>query len=205
LQVIRSESGNINTRLQQLGIVDDDINEAQSAIETHLTRIDENISFLAKISTGDLEQEEDVNLADIVARQCNLFRTRCSAAGITLDVKVPAVQQATVNQPTIAIVLGNLLVNAIEAMHDIDEHKVRTITVSLTETNQNHVIRVIDTGTGIPPDVRDKLLKEFATGKTGGLGIGLYNCKLILEAQGGEIDFVTESGVGTQFIVRLPK
>jgi signal transduction histidine kinase len=205
LQVIRSEAGNINTRLNQLGIVDQDINEAQSAIETHLTRIDENISFLAKISTGDLEQEEDVNLADIVTRQCNLFRTRCAAAGITLDVKVPAVQQATVNQPTIAIVLGNLLVNAIEAMHDIDEYKVRTITVSLTETMQNHVIRVADTGTGIPPDVRDKLLKEFATGKTGGLGIGLYNCKLILEAQGGEIDFVTESRMGTQFIVRLPK
>lgn len=205
LQVIRSEAGNISTRLRQLGIVDDDINEAQDAIESHLARIDENISFLAKISTGDLEQEEKVDLADVILRQCNLFRTRCAAAGITLDVKVPAAQQATVNQPTIAIVLGNLLVNAIEAMHEIDEHKVRTITVSLMETAHNHVIRVIDTGTGIPTDVKDKLLKEFATGKTGGLGIGLYNCKLILEAQGGEIDFVTQSGVGTQFVVRLPK
>lgn len=204
LQVIRTEAHNIHTRLKQLGVVDEDINEAQEAIDLHLTRIDDNISFLAKMSTGDLEEADNVDLAAVVRQQCQLFETRCAAAGIALALKVPSTYQATINQPTIGIVLSNLLVNAIEAFDNVPGSKERKITISLSLVGRQHVLRVADTGSGVPSQVRASLLKEFATGKTGGLGMGLYNCRLILEAQRGELDFTSETGVGTQFVVRLP-
>lgn len=203
LQVIRSETENIGTRLRQLGISDADIDEAQAQIETHLRRIDENIWFLSKLSTGNLEQEETVDLSEMIRRHSALFKTRCAAAGITLEVHVPIKHEATVNQPTIGIVLSNLLVNAIEAFDDVADGKERKIEVSLTHNGRQHVVRVTDTANGIPNELRASLFKEFGTGKTGGLGMGLYNCRLIVEAQGGELDFTTQTGVGTQFVVRL--
>ncbi len=205
LQVIRSEAQNIRTRLKQLGVTDRDVDEAQESIDTHLTRIDENISFLASISTGNLKQEETVNLADVLRIQCGLFATRCAAAGITLTVEAPREHEATLNKTTVAMVLANLLANAFEAFDDAPQGRDRKITVSLSATSRQHVLRVCDTANGIPKELRGSLFKEFATGKTGGLGMGLYNCRLIVEAQGGEISFTTETGVGSQFVIRLAK
>ncbi|MFY9821123.1 MAG: sensor histidine kinase [Thermoanaerobaculia bacterium] len=204
LQVIRSEAQNIDTRLRQLGVVDNDIREAQAAIDTHIKRIDENITLLSQMSTGSLEQEDTLDLAAVVRRHCAWYNTRCAAAGIALDVNVPETYEATVNQATIGIALSNLIINAIEAFADLPDTKERKISVSLMRSGQQHVLRVADSANGIPSELRPLVFKEFATGKTGGLGMGLYSCRLIVEAQGGEMDFSTETGVGTQFVVRLP-
>ena len=204
LQVIRAEAQNIDTRLRQLGVVDDDIREAQTAIDAHLKRIDENITLLSQMSTGSLEQEDTLDLAAVVRRHCAWYNTRCAAAGIDLEVNAPETYEATVNQATIGIVLSNLIINAIEAFDELPDVKERRIRVSLMRSGQQHVLRVADSANGIPVDLRPLVFKEFATGKTGGLGMGLYNCRLIAEAQGGELDFTTETGVGTQFVVRLP-
>ena len=204
LQVIRAEAQNIDTRLRQLGVVDDDIREAQAAIDTHLKRIDENITLLSQMSTGSLEHEDTLDLAAVVRRHCGWYDTRCAAAGITLDVHAPETYEATVNQASIGIVLSNLIINAIEAFADLPDIRERKISVSLMRSGQQHVLRVADSANGIPIDLRHLVFKEFATGKTGGLGMGLYNCRLIVEAQGGELEFSTETGVGTQFVVRLP-
>lgn len=205
LQVIRTEAQNINTRLQQLGVFDDTVKEAQRAIDSNLSRIDENITLLAEMSTGSLEKRDTVDLAEVVRRYCSGFQTRCAAGGIALDVDAPKTHRATVNQATIGITLSNFLINAIQAFDEVAAAKERRIIVSLMRSGQQHVLRVADSANGIPIELRESLLKEFATGKTGGWGVGLYNCRLIVEAQGGELDFSTETGVGTQFVVRLPE
>ncbi len=65
-------------------------------------------------------------------------------------------------------------------------------------------IRVTDTGTGIPPEIRDKLFQPLFTTKSYGLGLGLPLCKLIVEAHGGTISVTSEVGKGSTFTVALP-
>src|SRR5207249_10913776 len=61
-----------------------------------------------------------------------------------------------------------------------------------------------DTGPGIEPDKLRTLFQPFRTTKEGGLGIGLFQCKRILEAHRGTIHIVSEVGRGTSVRIELP-
>jgi len=56
------------------------------------------------------------------------------------------------------------------------------------------VLEVTDNGPGIREEMRKNLFKEFETGKTHGMGIGLYTCSMIVNSYGGEITYDTRVG-----------
>ena len=69
-------------------------------------------------------------------------------------------------------------------------------------------IRIRDNGTGIPPDVRDKMFNPFFTTKPAGEGTGLglsMSHDIIVKQHGGSIDVATEPGQFTEFIIVLPR
>jgi len=97
-------------------------------------------------------------------------------------------------------VLTNLIRNAKEAM--VQGGSIR-VTVSLE--GMEGVIRVVDNGPGIPPELRGRLFEPFATfGKSGGTGLGLALSKKIVQDHNGAIDCHSEPGKGTIFTIRLP-
>jgi signal transduction histidine kinase len=104
----------------------------------------------------------------------------------------------------------NLLVNASHAIRDaIGEGtgKRGTIRVSTRRDGDWIEIRVADSGTGIPEGVRKKIFDQFFTTKPVGRGTGLgltIARAVVVEKHGGTIDFETEIGRGTTFVVRLP-
>jgi signal transduction histidine kinase len=65
-------------------------------------------------------------------------------------------------------------------------------------------IRISDTGCGIPPEVKDKIFGLYFTTKQGGSGIGLAMTFRIVQLHDGTIEFTSEPGKGTTFIVRIP-
>ena len=66
-------------------------------------------------------------------------------------------------------------------------------------------LSVIDNGCGISEEFLEKsLFQPFKTTKKKGLGIGLFQCKRILEAHGGKIEVESESGKGSTFRLLLP-
>ncbi len=95
----------------------------------------------------------------------------------------------------------NLVNNAAQAIKGSG-----TITVKSSMQGNRVRIDVIDTGSGIPPDVLSRIWEPYFTTKedSGGTGIGLSIAKTIVEEHGGEIDVRTEPGVGTTFSVYLP-
>ena len=65
-------------------------------------------------------------------------------------------------------------------------------------------LEVSDNGDGMSRDfLENKLFKPFNTTKEKGMGIGLYQCKLIVEKHGGAIWAESEVGKGTTFIIRV--
>ncbi len=97
-------------------------------------------------------------------------------------------------------VLVNLLANAAQAMAGSG-----TIRVSAREEDNAVLIEVTDTGPGVPDEARAHLFEPFYTTKARGTGLGLPTAKRFVEAHGGTIELVNESGGGTRACVRLPR
>jgi signal transduction histidine kinase len=80
-----------------------------------------------------------------------------------------------------------------------------TVTVETCGEDGSVCIRVSDTGKGMTEDyIKNHLFRPFRTTKETGLGIGLYQCRQIVEAHDGKIEVKSETGKGTVFTIYLP-
>jgi signal transduction histidine kinase len=107
------------------------------------------------------------------------------------------------NRDKIKQVLLNLLRNAAQAMDAPGQGLIRVV---VEEEPEFGVVRVIDNGSGMPPETLDRNFQPFFTTKGDeGTGLGLDICRQIIEqGHGGQIWAESEAGVGTTFSLRLP-
>jgi len=103
----------------------------------------------------------------------------------------------------------NILVNAAQAIGDVvgNSGDKGTITIATRRGEGEVIVSITDTGTGISPEIRNKIFNPFFTtkevGKGTGQGLAIVH-DIIVERHGGVIDVESEPGRGTTFIVRLP-
>ncbi|WP_051261291.1 PAS domain S-box protein [Desulfovibrio inopinatus] len=105
-------------------------------------------------------------------------------------------------------VVLNLLVNAAQAVGDVVKNGEKgTITISTSSKDEFMVMTVSDSGVGIPEENRDKIFNPFFTtkdvGKGTGQGLAIIQ-NIVVKKHEGRIDFTSEEGNGTTFIVMLP-
>ena len=112
-------------------------------------------------------------------------------------------------------VFFNLLTNAIDAIETRINKKPRKqrspaplITIGTQVIDRDWVeIRIADNGIGIREDDRDRIFEPFFTTQPVGMGTGLglaTSYSIVVEQHGGQLDFTSEVGRGTEFILRLP-
>jgi putative PEP-CTERM system histidine kinase len=99
-------------------------------------------------------------------------------------------------------VILNLLLNARDAL---DPKKPGKIEVRTVQENGCVIVTVADNGVGMSPEfVARSLFRPFKTTKKGGIGIGMFQVKAIVQAHGGHINVESQPGRGTAFHVTLP-
>ena len=96
-------------------------------------------------------------------------------------------------------VLLNLLLNAIQAIDDAGNVRVR-----LGSQDGFATLAISDTGCGIPPEHLANIFRPFFTTKKRGTGLGLSLVSRIVEAHGGRVEVASTPGQGSQFVVWLP-
>jgi len=102
-------------------------------------------------------------------------------------------------------VLVNLLTNARESLGGPGEIELAAGIEDGAAGAQSLVFRVRDTGRGMSEEfIRTSLFRPFATTKSAGLGVGLSQCRSIVEVLGGTITVESRPGTGTTFAVQLP-
>ena len=118
--------------------------------------------------------------------------------GVAIDVDAA---QVTVpgDRELLKLVLSNLVINSAQAMNG--QGRIR---ISAASEDGWHELRVLDSGPGIPPEVRERLFEPFFTTKHRGTGLGLATARRILEAHGGTIELECPPSGGTLAMLRLP-
>jgi C4-dicarboxylate-specific signal transduction histidine kinase len=97
-------------------------------------------------------------------------------------------------------VVLNLLLNGLEAMHAITGPREMVISTETEKDARNRVhVAVRDSGTGIDPEVADRVFEAFLTTKPNGMGMGLSISRSIVAEHGGRLWAVPNDGPGTTF------
>ena len=97
-------------------------------------------------------------------------------------------------------VFTNIILNAAQAMNSAG-----TLQIALQDNGAEAVVSFRDTGPGIESAVLGKIFSSFFTTRSEGSGLGLALCKKYVEVLGGRIEVSTQVGVGTTFVISLPK
>ena len=95
----------------------------------------------------------------------------------------------------------NLFKNALQA---IPKNRQAEIHIDVLKFNRIIWVRIKDNGAGIPEEMQKKIFRPNFTTKSSGMGIGLSIVRNIIESAGGTINFKTQQGEGTTFIISLP-
>ena len=120
--------------------------------------------------------------------------------GVELVKDFQPLPKVIVDREQLQNVVTNLLINAREAVGEDGKIRVET-----SQFAGRVVLSVADNGCGMSPDfVRNSLFRPFQTTKKKGLGIGMFQSKMIVEAHRGNIQVESEPGKGTKFGVFLP-
>ncbi|RPJ77184.1 MAG: hypothetical protein EHM15_00735 [Desulfobacteraceae bacterium] len=147
-------------------------------------------------------RQDPVDVNRLAAEVASFFDARCTQQGIdlrlALEENLPAIPA---DEAQIRQILVNLVVNAIHAMDTGGR-----LTVSTRRRGAEVLLRVRDTGAGIPEEIREKIFLPFFTTKDidQGTGLGLSVVHGIVKSHRGRIKFSSTPGKGSEFRVYLP-
>jgi signal transduction histidine kinase len=135
-----------------------------------------------------------------VKEVADLFSESAKDAGMALEVSLQEnIPDIKFDEKQLREVLINLSQNALKSMKSGGSLKIKTLLI-----DGNVIIRVTDTGDGIPEQNIEKIFSPFFSTREGGLGLGLSIVQRIVESHGGKIICQSKIGEGTTFEVLLP-
>jgi signal transduction histidine kinase len=183
-----------------------DVLDRVQANGKHLLGLINDVLDLSKIEAGQLVLRlEDYSLSDVVQTVVTATESLAAEKKLKLEVALPnKLPVGRGDERRLAQVVLNLVGNAIKFT---DEGEIR---ISARATKAKFVIKVGDTGPGIPESEQTRIFEEFHqvdssnTKKKGGTGLGLAITKRIVELHGGRISVESEPGKGSTFRVDLP-
>lgn len=161
------------------------------------------LSHLDETAPG-AETRLPVAMAEAIEQAVHRLETPAREAGVTVTVQAQPVEVLG-NATLLEQMIYNLVENAIRY-----NQEGGTVRVTLTAEDDEAVLRVADTGAGIPPEAQEKIFERFyrldksRSKETGGTGLGLAIVKHAALYHGGEVSLESEEGRGTTFTVRLP-
>ena len=175
--------------------------DALSTISNVVNRIQKLIIRLSSISKEIESQNlQPANLNEVIKKAIVISGVK-NISRIRFVEKYDSLPEVMLDAENIERLIINLILNSVEAISDDGVINIETL-----NTNKGYVlVSISDTGCGMSQDfIRNNLFQPFQTTKSKGLGIGLYQCKAIIDAHNGTIDVQSQPGSGSTFTIKLP-
>jgi len=167
-------------------------------LEIISSSVDRSVRMIDEFRAGTREVQVVKRKIDLSTLVKNVVDDVHVPESICVRLDVPEGFEAELDPDVFHRVLDNLVRNAVEAMSSGGR-----LTVLAHREDDQIVIKVVDTGTGIRDEDSKKLFEPMFTTKKKGLGLGLYFIRRAVEAHRGTIDFASKQGEETTFTIRL--
>ena len=162
-------------------------------------------SFLA-LARRKAPERKSVDLNNIIHASLELLSYQFRNENVTLKLDLdPTLAHVNGDGDQLTQVFTNLALNAAQAMHEWSGLRNLTIS-SRPDSGDTVLVSVVDTGPGVPADLRKRVFEPFFTtkGGLGGTGVGLALCLNIIEGHGGRMELEETSGGGATFLIHFP-
>lgn len=175
------------------------------------TRLDSMIQDILQLSSLEQKQvpttKENLNIREVVDEVLQILHQKIELKSMNCTVEEVA-ENLTIfaNRDQLKQVLMNLIANAVAYTPEAG-----TVTIKIESEDQEAKIQVIDNGIGIPATEQSRIFERFyrvdkaRSRNSGGTGLGLAIVKWVLDNMNGRIELYSQPGLGTTFIVWLPK
>jgi signal transduction histidine kinase len=150
---------------------------------------------------------ETVSAGELATEVCGLVTSRAEERKVKLNHEIePAVGDFEADPNAVRSLLVNLLENSLDACRLDDKEVEHTVALRIRGDADNVRFEVEDNGIGMDRETRERAFSLFFSSKGNeGTGLGLFIANRIAGAHGGTIELKSEAGVGTRFVVRLPR
>jgi signal transduction histidine kinase len=166
-------------------------------IEETTNRINQIIERLSSLRIKPELEQLEVDLNRLVEEAMQGVN---GASGVEFTKELQPIPKLIGDVEQLRSVVTNLLLNAHDAVGENGHIKIKTAALDGWIS-----VSVTDDGCGMTPAfVRDSLFRPFKTTKKKGLGIGMFQAKMIVQAHGGRIRVQSDAGKGTTFHILLP-
>lgn len=179
--------------------VEEETREILGVLKTEVSRIAGVLEgFRDYASIGRLDRTP-VDVEELLSGLAKLLAPQATAANVDFETEAESpLPWVEADRPRLEQVILNLLINAIEAM----PHGGRLV-LSSAAADDRLVIRIADTGGGIPENLRQRIFDPYFTTKSSGTGMGLALCEKIVRQHDGVLQ-VDSSDQGAVFSISLP-
>jgi two-component system, NtrC family, sensor kinase len=180
---------------------DDPRREDLQSIVDETLRCRKIVKGLLDFARQTKPQKQDLNINKVAEDVLALVRNQASFQNITIHTELdPQIRSVLADADQMRQVVLNIILNAADAMPQGGTLRIR----SYFESRQNQVVlRISDTGPGIPMEIQDKLFEPFFTTKKTGTGLGLAIAYGIMERHKGALRVESSLGHGTTIVVIL--
>lgn len=194
--------------VQQMGedpAADENLEYASLAL-SELDRVERSISHLLRYARDEEPHFESIVLAEIVRTAVEGLRDRATSRGVELVLDCDGAGEMRGDREKLRRVIENLISNAIDAVREVGTALGRVDVIGGENLAGNEIwLRVVDNGSGISSEDRERIWSPFYTTKDAGTGLGLALSRKTIEAHGGRIELLTDERQGSEFILSFPK
>jgi signal transduction histidine kinase len=181
----------------------DDLLESLHLAEEATRRVGQFVRTIKGQTRMEEERVAPFDPAEAVHSTLNLLEHDRADARVSLDSELASGIELRGDPNKFAVVVQNLVSNAIDSYEGAEG----SVTVRLSATGEAVILEVEDRGSGIPEEVRPRIFDYLFTtkdiGQGTGLGLSLVH-SIVTSTFHGTIDYRTEVGAGTTFVVTIP-
>lgn len=211
LDLLRMEIGSIHEEgrsSEEIALCD--AKEYISILDSEIDRLNKTVSQLLSFVRPKQQIISKVSLDDILSWCESMVKSQAEKQGIALMTgRIGGAVSVLADSEMLRHIVMNLSLNAIQSMDPLDGERKKVLsivvgrTATVNGTGETGVIRVSDTGPGIPEEIQHRIFDPFFTTRQDGTGLGLSIVQRIAEGFGGTVSMETSSE-GTVFSVFIP-
>jgi C4-dicarboxylate-specific signal transduction histidine kinase len=197
-----------NACLRWLASEPPNLEAARNSVERMVSagnRASEVIARIRALVAKSLPQRELLNINEAITEVVALIEREVQRNHVSLQLdladNVPPILGDRIQLQQVVL---NLVLNAIEAMSEVDDRRRELSVSSTTDENNGTLVVVRDSGTGLGAASADRLFEAFYTTKAHGMGIGLAVSRTIIQAHGGRLWATPNMPHGAIFQFSLP-